>query len=83
MSDISKCADNLCPSKLICYRFRAPTGEYRQSWVNTNREDDAINCDLFWHNGLCKYCGQNEYSHKLSCETHRLIRINVDLKDKK
>jgi hypothetical protein len=49
MSDISKCNDFLCPSKTICYRYTAPAG-FRQSWVNTNRESDEYNCELFWHN---------------------------------
>jgi hypothetical protein len=79
--DISKCNDNLCPSKEICYRFTAPVSEFRQSWVNTNREADAYNCDLFWHNGKCKYCGQDENNHKLSCATHK-IQINLSQQDK-
>lgn len=45
--DISKCNDALCPSKEICYRFTAPASEFRQSWINTNREADAYNCDFF------------------------------------
>lgn len=75
MADIHKCNDTLCPSKEICYRFTAPVG-LRQAYINTNRECDAYNCDLFWHNGICKYCGQKEGNHKLSCETHK-IRINL------
>lgn len=79
--DISKCNDTLCPSKTICYRFTAPSCEFRQSWVNTNREHDAYNCDLFWHNGICKYCGQDESNHKLSCATQRAT-ILMNLKKK-
>jgi hypothetical protein len=79
--DISKCNDNLCPSKEICYRFTAPVDEFRQSWINTNREADAYNCDLFWHNGICKYCGQNEGVHKLSCASHKIL-INLSQQDK-
>jgi hypothetical protein len=75
MSDILKCRDTLCPSKTICYRFTAPSGDI-QLEINTNREADAYNCDLFWHNKKCKYCGQDQYNHKLSCETHK-IRINL------
>ena len=74
--DISKFNDHLCPSKEICYRFTAPVSEFRQAYINTNRECDAYNCDLFWHNNKCKYCGQDQYNHKLSCETHK-IRINL------
>jgi hypothetical protein len=76
MADISKCNDFLCPSKSICYRYTAPANKFRQSWVNTNRDSDAYNCELFWHNGMCKYCGQNEEVHKMSCET-RKIQINL------
>lgn len=74
--DISKCNDHLCPSKLICHRFTAPANEFRQAYINSNRECDAYNCDLFWHNGLCKYCGQANGVHKMSCET-RKIQINL------
>jgi hypothetical protein len=80
MADISKCSDNLCPSKTICYRFTAPPG-FRQTYINTNRESDAYNCDLFWHNGTCKYCGQKEGVHKMSCETHKQ-QINLSPQDK-
>jgi hypothetical protein len=71
MSDISKCNDHLCPSKEICYRFTAPVDEFRQSWINTNREADAYNCDLFLFNGYCKYCHQTNGVHKMGCETRR------------
>lgn len=47
MSDISKCNDALCPSKEICYRFTSPASEFRQAYINTNREGDAYNCDFF------------------------------------
>ena len=76
MADISKCNDSLCPSKNICYRFTAEVNEFRQSWVNTNRECDAYNCDLFWHNNKCKYCSQDNGVHKMGCET-RKIQINL------
>ena len=76
MADISKCNDSLCPSKTICYRYTASSSEFRQSWVNTNRECDAYNCDLFWHNNKCKYCGQYDGVHKMSCETRKIV-INL------
>lgn len=50
MSDIAKCQDNKCPSKLMCYRFTAPANEYRQAYGIFNREEDAVNCDMFWNN---------------------------------
>lgn len=81
MADISKCNDYHCPSKEICYRYTAPVNEFRQSWVNTNRESDAYNCELFWHNGICKYCGQKDGVHKVSCASHRAT-ILMNLKKK-
>jgi hypothetical protein len=50
MSDIAKCQDNKCPSRLMCYRFTAPANEYRQSYGLFNREEDANNCNMFWGN---------------------------------
>lgn len=50
MSDIAKCEDNKCPSKLMCYRFTAPANEHRQSYGIFNREEDAVNCEMFWAN---------------------------------
>jgi len=51
MTDIAKCQDILCPSKEYCYRFTAPSNEFRQSYGVFNRETDAYNCDMFWANG--------------------------------
>jgi len=50
MADISKCNDIHCPSKRICYRFTATPSEFRQSWIQTNRQADAYNCNLFYPN---------------------------------
>ena len=75
MSDISKCKDFLCPSSKYCHRFTAPAGIY-QSYSSFNREDDADNCDMFWYNGKCKYCHQENDNHKMSCPT-RKIQINL------
>jgi len=47
MSDITKCQDDKCPSKEICYRYTAPAVE-RQDYGIFNREEDADNCDMFW-----------------------------------
>jgi len=61
MADISKCNDNLCPSKKFCYRFTAKSSDFCQSYGMFNREDDAYNCDMFWSNGIdsnkCKLNG--------------------------
>lgn len=72
MSDITKCVDNLCPSKEYCYRFTAPADEIRQSYGQFNRELDAYNCSMFWDNGKCKYCGLENSEHKMSCSTQKI-----------
>ena len=75
MADISKCKDNLCPSKDYCHRFTAPVGMY-QYYQNFNREEDADNCDMFWSNGICKYCHKENNIHRMSCPTQK-IQINL------
>lgn len=72
MADISKCNDIHCPSKKHCYRFTAPSSEFWQSWGVFNREEDAYNCDMFWSNGICKYCHQENGVHKLSCPIKKI-----------
>jgi hypothetical protein len=76
MADITKCLDNLCPSKEYCYRFTAHTSPMYQSWGIFNREQDAYNCEMFWHNGKCKYCNQENDMHKMSCQ---IMKIEVNL----
>lgn len=75
MSDIAKCLDSLCPSKKYCHRYTAPDGIF-QSYGGFSREDDADNCDMFWPNGKCRYCGLENGVHKMGCET-RKIQINL------
>jgi len=75
MADIAKCNDSLCPSKDYCHRFTAPAGMY-QSYGEFNREEDAYNCDMFWPNGKCKYCGLENGVHKMSCP---IMKIQVNL----
>lgn len=48
MTDITKCKDNKCPARLMCYRFTAPANEHRQAYGIFNREEDADNCEMFW-----------------------------------
>ena len=50
MADITKCEDNLCPSKETCYRYTAPASEHWQSYGKFNREEDEDNCDMYWDN---------------------------------
>lgn len=52
MADISMCADMHCPSKTICYRFTAPVTPNYQAYGGMQRDEDAVNCDMFWPNGL-------------------------------
>jgi hypothetical protein len=75
MSDIAKCLDSLCPSKDYCHRYTAPVGMY-QSYGGFSREQDADNCEMFWPNGKCRYCGLENGIHKMGCET---IKIQVNL----
>jgi len=67
MSDITKCRDFLCPSREKCYRYTAPADDKWQSYGKFNREADAYNCDMFWDNNICEYCGVKNGNHKLSC----------------
>jgi len=76
MADISKCTDDKCPSKKICWRFTAPVSPYRQAYGSFGREEDAYNCDMFWHNGVCKHCHQSDGNHKMSCPTMK-IQVNL------
>lgn len=75
MSDIAKCRDIHCPSKEKCYRYTAPTNESRQSYGSFNRESDADNCDMFWDNNICKYCGLQNDNHKLSCPVIKITML--------
>jgi len=72
MADIAKCSDSLCPSKDYCYRFTAPASLVYQSYGGFSREEDADNCDMFWPNGICKYCGLENEQHKISCPTSKI-----------
>jgi len=76
MADIAKCNDVLCPSKDKCYRFTAPASKFMQSYLISERESDAVNCDMFWDNDKCKYCGLERGNHKMGCETRR-VKINL------
>ena len=76
MSDIAKCRDINCPSKLLCQRFTSQADEIRQSYGEFNREADAYNCDMFWDNGKCKYCCLENGAHKMSCPTMK-IQVNL------
>ena len=76
MADIAKCKDNLCPAKEYCYRYTAKASPMYQSYGIFNREQDADNCEMFWHNGKCKYCHKENDMHKMSCP---IMKIQVNL----
>lgn len=76
MSDITKCRDINCPSKLLCHRFTSQADEKWQSYGHFNREADAYNCDMFLDNEKCKYCGLENGVHKMSCPTMK-IQVNL------
>jgi hypothetical protein len=76
MSDITKCRDIHCPSKLLCHRFTSQADEKWQSYGEFNREADAYNCDMFWDNLKCKYCSLENGVHKMSCHTMK-IQVNL------
>jgi hypothetical protein len=61
MADITKCEDNLCPSKETCYRYTAPASEHWQSYGIFNREEDEDNCDMYWDNEPIKKIDDKEF----------------------
>jgi hypothetical protein len=74
MADIAMCRDVLCKSKETCYRFKAIPDNYRQSYLIPNREEDAVNCSMYWE--YCNKCHQFNGVHKLSCSTKKIeIRL--------
>lgn len=52
MPDISLCMDRDCPSSKYCHRFTAKPNVPRQAYTSFHREEDAMNCDSFWPNGV-------------------------------
>lgn len=48
MADISKCADNKCPSNFDCYRYMAPINELWQSYIVPERKKNEDKCEHFW-----------------------------------
>ena len=56
MPDISKCCNNSCPMREICYRFRSKPNEYQSyadfqyKWTPMDEHDSALDydCDNFW-----------------------------------
>ena len=78
MADIAKCNDALCPSKEYCYRFTAPASEYLQSYGVFKREGED-SCNMFYPNGVCKYCHQTDGVHKISCPTHKKYKSTYEV----
>ena len=48
MTDISKCENKECPSRLKCYRYTAPANKYRQSYMEYKVPKNRKKCDSFW-----------------------------------
>ena len=51
MADITCCSGKNCPVKEKCYRFTAPTSEYRQSYFFTppfEIKDGVFTCEMYW-----------------------------------
>lgn len=48
MADITKCHGTGCPKAHECYRFTAPSNEYRQSYfIKVPLKEDKT-CDEYW-----------------------------------
>lgn len=49
MSDITKCDSKDCPLKEKCYRYTAPSSEYRQSYfVTPPYNEETKTCNYLW-----------------------------------
>lgn len=49
MADISKCRGGDCPLKEKCFRFTAPTNEFRQSYfVDVPYDKETNKCKYLW-----------------------------------
>lgn len=71
MADICKCDGKGCDKREFCYRFTAMADKYRQSYfVDAPIKKDGT-CDEYWEM-KCKYCGQLNGIHKLSCSTGKI-----------
>ncbi len=49
MTDITKCSGKDCPFKEVCYRYTAPSSEFRQSFFVEPPIKNG-ECDEFWSN---------------------------------
>lgn len=50
MPDISKCANNLCPLRLKCYRYRCVPTPIMQTYADfkPTKTKNKTECDAFW-----------------------------------
>ena len=48
MTDIAKCNGKNCPIKKKCWRYTAPTNEYRQTWSDFKYNKKKKKCDHLW-----------------------------------
>lgn len=44
MADISKCSNNHCSSKLVCYRYMVKAQKYQQSYTSWSLEVNSTKC---------------------------------------
>lgn len=50
MADITKCKGEECPIKESCYRFKAHSNEYMQSYFTNAPIKKDNTCDHYWTN---------------------------------
>lgn len=48
MSDMCKCQDENCPSKLECYRYAARADGWQSYFAGSPRKDNKDKCEYFW-----------------------------------
>jgi hypothetical protein len=46
MSDIAACSDELCPTRLSCFRFMQERGSW-QPYIDTGRSLNHLTCEYF------------------------------------
>lgn len=49
MPDISKCKNETCTLKELCYRYTSKPNEHWQSY-GSFKQDEAGDCEYFWSN---------------------------------
>ena len=62
MPDITMCSGNNCELSSTCYRYKAESSQYRQSYF-CKPPNNNLECDYYWEiKGETKcYCGHTSY----------------------